>query len=69
MPYQQLDLILWAKNNGVPVGDVARELAYTPEQVQRVYDDVDQKRRTTAYLHAPPLLLEPVAELKPFAIG
>ncbi|MBS2031445.1 MAG: NAD(+) synthase [Deltaproteobacteria bacterium] len=69
VPYQQLDLILWAKNNGVPVADVARELAYTPEQVQRVYDDVDQKRRTTAYLHAPPLLLEQVAELKPFAIA
>ena len=38
-------------------------------QVQRVYDDLDQKRRTTAYLHAPPILLEPVPELAPFAPG
>jgi NAD+ synthase len=31
--------------------------------VQRVYDDIDQKRRATAYLHAAPILLEPVDEL------
>ena len=38
-------------------------------QVQRVYDDLDQKRRTTAYLHAPPILLEPVPELASFSLG
>jgi NAD+ synthase len=39
------------------------DLVYTPEQVRRVYDDIDQKRRATIYLHAPPLLLESVDEL------
>ena len=34
--------------------------ALTPEQVQRVYDDIDQKRRTTRYLHLAPQLVEPV---------
>jgi len=43
------------------------ELGLTPDQVRRVYDDIDQKRRATAYLHAPPVLLEPVDELPALA--
>lgn len=67
--YSQLDLIMWAKNHGVSPEEAAGELGLTPKQVQRVYDDIDQKRRTTAYLHAAPLLLEDVPELKPFKIS
>jgi NAD+ synthase len=66
--YSKLDLILWAKNHAVPAAEVSAELGYTPEQIERVYKDIDQKRRSTAYLHAPPLLLEQVPELYPFAI-
>jgi NAD+ synthase len=66
--YSKLDLIMWAKNHGVAAAEVSRELGYTVEQIERVYKDIDQKRRSTAYLHAPPVLLEPVPELKPFAI-
>ncbi len=57
-----LDLLLWARNHDVPPEAAADVLRLTPEQVRRVYDDIDQKRRTTAYLHAPPVLLEPVPE-------
>jgi NAD+ synthase len=67
--YAQLDLILWAKNHQVPADEVARVLGYTTEQVERVNQDIDQKRRTTAYLHAAPLLLEDVAELAPFRLA
>lgn len=66
--YSQLDLILWAKNHGVAAEEIARELTLTPDQVARVYRDIEQKRRTTAYLHAKPLLLEPVPELSPYSI-
>ena len=66
--YSQLDLILWAKNHQVPAAEAAAQLGFTTEQIERVYNDIDQKRRTTAYLHAAPQLLEPVAELAPFAI-
>lgn len=66
--YSRLDLILWAKNHQVPASDVAAQLGFTVQQVERVYADIDQKRRTTAYLHARPLLLEPVPELASFAI-
>jgi NAD+ synthase len=47
---------------------VADQLGFATEQVERVYRDIDQKRRTTAYLHAKPLLLEPVGELTPYAL-
>ena len=66
--YRQLDLILWAKNHNVAAGECASVLGFTPEQVTRVYNDIDQKRRTTAYLHAQPVLLEAVPELDSFAI-
>ena len=28
-----------------------------------IYTDIESKRRTTAYLHAQPVLIDPVAEL------
>ncbi len=61
--YSKLDLVLWAKNHGVSAESVAVELGYTPDQVRRVYDDIDQKRRATGHLHAAPILLEPVEEV------
>jgi NAD+ synthase len=66
--YSKLDLMLWGKNHGVSASEVAREMGLTEAQVIRVYDDIERKRRTTAYLHAPPVLLEPVDELQTFAI-
>jgi hypothetical protein len=60
--YSKLDLVLWAKNHGVSAESAASDLDYAPEQV-RVYDDIDQKRRATSYLHAAPILLEPVDDL------
>ena len=35
----------------------------TAEQVERVYKDIDQKRRTTHYLHARPRLVEAISEV------
>jgi len=64
--YSTLDLILWARNHGVSPAEVGRHLQATPAQIQGVYDDIDQKRRSTAYLHAPPLLLERVPEIDAF---
>lgn len=66
--YRQLDLLLWAKNHAVPASVAAGVMSLTEVQVVRVYADIDQKRRSTAYLHAHPLLLEPVPELGPFAV-
>jgi NAD+ synthase len=59
LPYDKMDLCLWAKNNGTPAAEVAPAIGLSPEQVERVYRDIDAKRRATRYLHATPLLVEP----------
>ena len=64
LPYDQMDLCLYAKNNGVAVEAVADVLGLKAEQIQRVYDDIDQKRKTTRYLHLPALLIEDINEIK-----
>ncbi|HET9654085.1 MAG TPA: NAD(+) synthase [Kineosporiaceae bacterium] len=63
LPYQRMDLCLYGKNEGLPVEEVAHACGLTVEQVGRVYRDIDQKRRTTAYLHLGPRLVEPVPQI------
>jgi len=60
LPYEGMDLCLFAHDQGLPPEAVADAVSLTPEQVQRVYDDIDQKRRTTRYLHLAPQLVESV---------
>lgn len=64
LPYDRMDLCLYGKNNGYSAEQVARCVSLTPEQVQRVYDDIDTKRATTRYLHMAPLLIEEVPQVK-----
>ena len=64
VPYYVLDFCLYAKNHGLPAEEVARLLALETGQVERVYKDIDAKRRTTRYQHMPPLLVEPVNEVR-----
>lgn len=60
VPYQTMDLCLYALSNGLPPEAVAEAVGLSPEDVQRVYDDIEQKRRTTRYLHLGPQLVAPV---------
>jgi NAD+ synthase len=60
LPYQQMDIALWAHNHAVPAAELAPALGLSTEQAQRVYADIESKRRTTRYLHAAPVLVEPV---------
>lgn len=63
VPHQVLDLCLYAHNHAVPANEVAAAVGLTVEQIERVFADIDQKRRSTAYLHLPPVLIEEVAEV------
>jgi NAD+ synthase len=63
LPYQQMDLALWALNHGHPASELASALGVSELQAQAVYDDIQNKRRTTRYLHQPPVLVSPVPEL------
>jgi len=59
LPYDRMDLCLCAFNHSVPAAEAAPAVGLTPEQVERVYRDIEAKRRVARYLHAPPLLVRP----------
>ena len=63
LPARMMDLVLYALNAGMSADRAARELGLEPEQVERAYRDIEQKRATTQYLHMPPQLVEPVGEI------
>jgi NAD+ synthase len=60
LPYDRMDVCLYGRNEGLADEEVARAAGLTVEQLARVYRDIDQKRRTTRYLHRPPMLMEDV---------
>jgi NAD+ synthase len=60
LPAATMDRVLHARTAGLDVAAAAAALGLAPAEVERAYADIDQKRSTTAYLHAPPLLVEPV---------
>ncbi len=63
LPYDLMDLCLYGRNNGVPAAEVAEAVGLTPEQVERVFRDIEQKRATTEYLHLRPVAAAPVPEV------
>jgi len=54
-PYTVMDLCLYAVNNGIPAGDLAKELQMPEDRVQRLFEDISVKRSTTLPLHLPSL--------------
>ena len=64
LPYQLMDLCLYAKNAGTPAAEVAQVCDLTVEQVQKVFDDISIKRSTTRYLHLHPLTIEQIPEIQ-----
>jgi len=60
LPYHMMDLVLYGKSNGYTPAEIAPELGLSPAQVERVFRDIDAKRRVARYLHSPPTLVENV---------
>lgn len=63
LPYDRMDLCLYAKNQGLQPQEVAPAIGLNAEQVGRVYRVIDATRRATCYLHQPPVLCERVPEV------
>jgi NAD+ synthase len=57
LPFEVLDTLWYAMENGIPVEKVAREVDLTPEQVQNVWSDIERKIKATEYLRMNPLEL------------
>jgi NAD+ synthase len=64
LPYAQMDLALWALNNGRSAAELASAIKITEQQAANVFKDIEAKRRATRYMHLKPVLVEPVPELK-----
>jgi NAD+ synthase len=63
LPYDKMDLCMYGKNRNIAIEEVANAAGLTTEQVMRVYNDIDNKRRVTNYLHMQPELIEKVKEI------
>lgn len=64
LPYAQLDVALWHLNRGSGPADLARDLGCDEATAARTFESIRAKRRATAYLQAPPVLVVPVPEIQ-----
>lgn len=64
LPYHQMDIAMFGLNHGKTAEEVAEETGLTPEQVNRVFRDIETKRKTTLPLHRKPILLDRVPEIE-----
>jgi NAD+ synthase len=62
LPYNLMDLCLYGLNHGISADEVAGAAGLTTAQVQKVFKDIDSKRRAARYLHARPLLSAAMSE-------
>ncbi|HYR97615.1 MAG TPA: NAD(+) synthase [Gemmatimonadales bacterium] len=63
LPLGTLDVVLQARNDGRSAADVARELGYRPERIERAYREIEHKRAVTRPLHITSLLVAPVPDV------
>jgi len=60
LPYSQMDVALWCHGEGCTTEEMAVRVGLGKKEAEFVYADIESKRRTTAYQHAPALTIEPV---------
>ncbi len=58
LPYDKMDICLYGKDHDVPAEQVGEVVGLNAEQVQRVYQDIDDKRKAAVYLHSGPLTVD-----------
>ena len=64
LPYDKMDLCLYARNNGIDAAGVAAALGLSEQQIERVFRDIDSKRRASRYLHLGPQLVAEVIQVE-----
>jgi NAD+ synthase len=57
LPFETMDLLWYAQEHDVPIGEVAAVMGLTEDQVQHAFDDFTRKFRTTEYLRMAPVEL------------
>lgn len=61
LPYDKMDLCLYALDNNVPAAAVAGAVALSEDEVALVWKDIAAKRKMARYLHLGPQLAAPLA--------
>lgn len=56
LPFELMDLIWYAWENGYIADEVAKELNLSEKEVENVYSNFNRKRNTTDYLRRPPII-------------
>lgn len=57
LSYERMDLCLYGKDHGYPPRALTAALGLTAEEIERVYRDIDSKRKVAEYLHGAPLVM------------
>jgi len=60
VPYKIMDFCLYCYNNDITPDKASKTISLGVDQVERVYNDIKNKRLTSRYLHLSPQLVEPV---------
>ncbi len=60
LPYKEMDIAMWHHNQGSPASALGECLGFTAERAEMIYRDIEAKRRTTAPLHWPAIVVEKV---------
>jgi NAD+ synthase len=55
LPFGLLDTLMYAQENSMPITEVAALTRLTENQIQRAWDDILRKKRTTNYLRMEPI--------------
>lgn len=55
MPYDKLDLLLYAWENAIPISQICRTMGLEEEQVRRAFRDFESKSHATRHLRTLPL--------------
>jgi len=57
-PCERMDLLVWARDAGVPAEELAPRAGLDPGAVEAAYWEIDRRRVATRYLHAPAVVLD-----------
>ena len=55
MPYQEMDLLWYGLENGIPAEEVGQVMNKTTEEIVHIYNNLSRKRKTTEYLRMAPV--------------
>lgn len=64
LPFELMDMLWYAQEQGVPVSEAARVLQIPEEQVEHAFKDFTRKQRTTAYLRMAPVMAGGAVDLE-----